>query len=280
MNKEFKNTLNVRRINEDTYQIEDDLMGSVNMYLLIGEEKALLIDSGYGDPALKELIASLTDKEVICVMSHGHVDHAMGAYLFEKSYLHSADEKVFTKYASSKALLECGLEGIGAKPRGKLRMNGYKQAIENVARKHRDLPAKIDDVKSFDLGKRKVYWVEVPGHTLGSIAFIDTKYHFAFDGDACGNGAWLFLEESSSLPDYLKSLDHYIAILRDEHICTRWTGHSKNSESLDPLMSLRDLVKDIIEKQAVGKKPGIPARFRIGKARMVIKGRIAIYVKP
>ena len=50
MEKEFRSLLAVKKIYPDTYQIVDPGIGfgGVNMYLLVGSDKALLIDSGYG----------------------------------------------------------------------------------------------------------------------------------------------------------------------------------------------------------------------------------------
>ena len=52
--------------------------GPVKMYLLIGNERALLIDSGYGKIDLKGIVARLTDKPVTLMLTHGHLDHASG----------------------------------------------------------------------------------------------------------------------------------------------------------------------------------------------------------
>ena len=54
------------------------------MYLAEGDCKAALIDTGVGVGNLRELVRSLTKKDVYVLLSHGHVDHALGAGVFEQ----------------------------------------------------------------------------------------------------------------------------------------------------------------------------------------------------
>ena len=48
------------------------------MYLVEGDEKAVLIDTGSGFGSLKAKVDSLTDKPLIVLLPHGQTDHAMG----------------------------------------------------------------------------------------------------------------------------------------------------------------------------------------------------------
>ena len=66
------------------------------MFLIVGEEKAMLIDTGYGEGNLREIVEGITDKPVMVVDTHGHFDH-IGAVdaVCEKYgvpvYIHEAD---------------------------------------------------------------------------------------------------------------------------------------------------------------------------------------------
>ena len=58
------------------------LQGSPHfVYLLIGEEKAMLIDSFYGQGDLRAFVETITDKPVIVANTHGHFDHTGGKRL-------------------------------------------------------------------------------------------------------------------------------------------------------------------------------------------------------
>ena len=76
------------KINEDTYVL-NFMGGSQNMYLLLGEEKALLIDTGWGAGNLRGLVEKLTDKPVEVILTHGHLDHSGGNGEWEKVMIHS-----------------------------------------------------------------------------------------------------------------------------------------------------------------------------------------------
>lgn len=52
--------------------------GTQFIYLLEGEKKALLTDTGYGLGHLRAFCEKLTDKEIICANTHFHPDHAAG----------------------------------------------------------------------------------------------------------------------------------------------------------------------------------------------------------
>lgn len=74
-------------------------------YLIEGNEKALLIDTGYGIGDLKGFVDTLTKKPYEVYMTHAHVDHGGGAYAFGKVHLHHRDQepfqdKLFTKDAN------------------------------------------------------------------------------------------------------------------------------------------------------------------------------------
>ena len=67
--------------------------GSENMYLLEGDEKALLIDTGYGVGNLRAFVEKLTDKPILVANTHFHPDHAAGNGEFEAVHL-SEGEKI------------------------------------------------------------------------------------------------------------------------------------------------------------------------------------------
>lgn len=68
-----------------------------NMFLIEGSKKAALIDSGVGLGNLRSYVEGLTKKDLTVLLTHGHLNHAMGAAQFNSVYMNEADEEVYHK---------------------------------------------------------------------------------------------------------------------------------------------------------------------------------------
>ena len=56
----------------------------VYLYLLEGQRKACLIDTGHGNgDNLKKVVETLTDKPVFVILTHNHEDHIGGSGWFK-----------------------------------------------------------------------------------------------------------------------------------------------------------------------------------------------------
>ena len=76
-----------KQFDEGTWFI-NFMEGSQNLYLLEGEEKALLVDTGYGTNTLAAFVKTLTDKPLLVANTHFHPDHAGGNGEFPSVMLH------------------------------------------------------------------------------------------------------------------------------------------------------------------------------------------------
>ena len=74
-----------------SYSQKCQYMSSSLITLIIGKNKALVLDTGYGISSLKEEIKKITSLPLIVIDSHGHMDHTGGNYEFDEFYIHSAD---------------------------------------------------------------------------------------------------------------------------------------------------------------------------------------------
>jgi len=225
---------------------------------------------------LKAVIKTVTDKPVVCICTHGHLDHAPGACQFEKAYIHSKDFDVYNQHTSSELIMAVGTRGLLMKPPVWMRNNpSYKKLVEIMAQKHYPQLMAIDDIKSFDLGNRTVSWRHVPGHTQGSIAVIDEKHNTAYDADACAPGAWLFLPESGRLNDYKKELESYLKFLEENKINCRYVGHTGKALDMKSLTKLIKCVQTATDKP----KKGIKVNSILGKARIVFANGSLLFCK-
>jgi hydroxyacylglutathione hydrolase len=172
-----------KEIADHTFEIGE--FDCASMFLLIGDEKAMLIDTGIGIGDLKGFITKLTDKPLLVCYTHDHADHVGGASAFDQGYTHPKSIPDFAKGG-----------GIGLSVEGRL---GYIRFI--AEREKGDYPYNLaedvtewgpcpelfplEDEQVIDLGNRKITVYECPGHTSGSITFLDENTRTLFMGDAC-----------------------------------------------------------------------------------------------
>ena len=81
------------KIGDGIYQIKYYWLGIANVYmfLIIGRERALLIDTGYSTTNVMKYVRHITAKPIIPVNTHGHFDHIGGNGVFQKVYLSEKD---------------------------------------------------------------------------------------------------------------------------------------------------------------------------------------------
>lgn len=174
-------------IADKTWLISEYLLD--NFYLLEGDDKALLIDTGAGLGPTKEEILSLTDKPLIIAATHGHGDHIGGSFLFDvPTYLHSADMSMVTPNGMLRT--DNDMRKSYALSRGKVRNpKASEKELLDLVPKHIG-PAKfitMEEGKVFELGNRSVEVIHTPGHSLGSVCFLDKKVKLLFTGDTAND---------------------------------------------------------------------------------------------
>ena len=86
------NNVVFHQLDEHTWIGTGNLMFNESLYLLEGENKAILIDAGTKIPGLKKIVESITDKPVTLVATHVHPDHTGSAINeFPELYINAAD---------------------------------------------------------------------------------------------------------------------------------------------------------------------------------------------
>lgn len=57
------------------------------MYLIKGTERAILADTCLGVGNIRSVVEGMTDLPITVLLTHGHVDHAMGMALMGTSFI-------------------------------------------------------------------------------------------------------------------------------------------------------------------------------------------------
>jgi len=137
-----------------TWQIKSD---GDYMYLVEGDDEAVLIDSGYGAGNIRAYCETLTSKPLRYVINtHYHFDHTANDAYFDCAYM-SADT------AAMATIPYPSFSGINFP---------------------RDYPVVIvSDGYTFDLGNRTLEVFEIPNHTAGGTALLDRTNRILFSGD-------------------------------------------------------------------------------------------------
>ncbi len=172
----FKKRPFVAEIAYQTYAINEHGMDA--LFLLVGTEKALLIDTGTGVVDLPALLRSLTDKPVQVVLTHGHPDHAGGMGWFDQVYAHPDDFEM---------ALNLSYETRRGYAEGMLKVNPSAPITADDTVRFEKLPQMLPlhEGDVIDLGGRKVMVFETPGHTPGGLSFLDVRERILYTGDAC-----------------------------------------------------------------------------------------------
>ena len=68
-----------------------------SLFLVEGDTRSLLIDTGIGIGDLKSFVESITSKPYDVFLTHNHRDHVGNAPLFSQVYMHPADIENFAK---------------------------------------------------------------------------------------------------------------------------------------------------------------------------------------
>jgi glyoxylase-like metal-dependent hydrolase (beta-lactamase superfamily II) len=144
------------------------------MYLVVGKEKALLIDTGNPGNISPEEIKAFTDLPLLVVNTHAHPDHSGSNNAFEKVYIHEADLESGKRYSGGNVEL---------------------------------IPIKEGYI--FDLGGKKLEVIAVPGHTPGSICLLDAQDKLLFGGDTANVETWAFIS-NVPLETYKKSMERLL----------------------------------------------------------------------
>jgi glyoxylase-like metal-dependent hydrolase (beta-lactamase superfamily II) len=177
-----------------TYRFDEG--GIVNAYLLVGETHALLIDTGVGIGDLNKVIRSITSLPLFVALSHRHADHDGGVSFYDEVYCSQDDmSKTYDK-----------LSGRFARH---LLLNGGKILNHSLAKYklvnggHNPKYSFIGEGSSFELGNRLIRVIATPGHTAGSLTFIDDKEKMMFMGDDVNPGLWLQLKGCLPISSWL-----------------------------------------------------------------------------
>ncbi len=169
------------------------------MYLIKGSREALLIDTCFGIGNIKEKVEELTDLPLKVLLTHGHVDHAMGAGLFDDVYMNHEDDTVYIAHSTRETRQGYAEANLGMQP-------GSLSEEEFVPIKDLSEIKGMHEGDIFDLGDIHAEVYSLPGHTKGTMVVLIPEERILITGDAANNALFLFDEFSLTVTEYRNNL--------------------------------------------------------------------------
>lgn len=208
----------IQRICNHLFAVEEN---GVRSYLIVGAQRALLLDTGFGAGDLRSEITRLTALPVMLVNTHADLDHIGCNAQFDTAHMHPAEYGYYRAQAGEERSVTPLWEG---------------------------------DV--IDLGGIRLEVILIPGHTPGSIALLDEENRILFSGDSIQTRNIFMFGPGRSLRAYIASMDKLLG--RHLHRFDRvYPAHGPAPVAVDVVRVLRDGAADIL----AGRVEGRPGKF-------------------
>ena len=192
-------------------------------YLVVGNERACVIDTMNGYNDLEQAVRALTYKPLTVVNTHGHPDHIFGNMFFQEAYLHPADRELARMFVEDPE---------------------YRKML---AEQGKTFPPFQDILPgdTIDLGGRTLEVFHLPGHTPGGILLLLREDRVLFTGDSINHHLWMQLDGCLTLKQFLAELDRVMFLQDRADIILH--GHAHDTDDISLMRCMRDGVKEICD---------------------------------
>lgn len=174
----LENWFTVERLDAETYAISEYRhWEQTHCYVLLGSERALLIDTGLGVSDISEAVRKLTALPVTVATTHVHWDHIGGHRHFNNILVYEAEEPwlhgrfPLPREAVLRNLLKEPCSFPDSFDAGEYEI--YQGAPSGILR----------DGDELRLGGRRFQVLHTPGHSPGHICFYEPERQYLFSGD-------------------------------------------------------------------------------------------------
>ena len=228
---------------------------AVQAFLVVGTQRAALLDTGDGMGDLVREVREVTDKPLYVLNTHGHVDHAGGnsqfplVYLSEKDFLASEDMCTYEKrkwYAETRI--------------GRFSPEHLEEAVASLIPDRPYGRVAIKEGMTFDLGGCSLEVIETPGHTAGSLCFLDGVHGLLFTGDMANASTIVYKKNQfygCTVETYHKSMEKLWKLQGyDQVVC----GHGTPLQGREQVEKLLRLTGNILDGTLAGKKDTVGIR--------------------
>lgn len=246
--------IEVTKLKENVYLMNDN--NESTGYIIIGTEKAAVIDTMNGYDNIYDVVRTVTDLPLVVINTHGHIDHVSGDYFFDEVYINQKDAEIAQHTFESRQ-------------------------YNKMKKKYNLQDAKLKWMQEgdvFDLGEITLEIYEVAGHTPGSVCILDKEDRILFTGDSINRHCWMQLEESTSLETFYESLDR-LSFLNGSYD-TILTGHAQDYDTASLYEEHKAAVKEVIDGISKEKDEDYSYFGGTCKIHQYTKGNVCIVYNP
>ena len=255
----------VRRFPHDVIMIrEADDREEVACYLVVGSRDVAVIDTGLGGGGLRAVVERLTPNRPVVLQTHLHWDHIGGSGSFPDVRAHRIE---LTTDRAGWPWEPPGAEGSDLGAEG-------PRANEPRVRAHVPDSGALQHGDRIDLGARWLDVVHVPGHSPGSVAFLDRDARLLFVGDLCYLGQMLLFVSGSDLGGFRRSLHALAAIVGD--VDAIYPAHGSSPITGEDVLAMRDGFDRVWD----GRQPDWHGAYAGHRVAIHDFGRFAFLVPP
>lgn len=208
----------VKRVSSGVWALEQEI---VRCFLIVGQQRALLLDTGAEPCDLMGMIREITPLPLVVLNTHGDGDHTANNNQFRDIHAHPNE-------------------------------------FATIRRFRPDLTSTlhpITELSAFDLGDRVLHVIETPGHTPGSICLLDRKNRILFSGDTLSYGPVFLGGDHRDIHTYRETL---VKLMTMGGFDTIYPCHSTCPVSLSVISALLAAVDGALDGSIAPEPSDIP----------------------
>lgn len=233
------------KVSDTLYALEQRMGeggGLVRCFLILGSEKALLLDCGIVPDDLAGLVRTITDLPLMVGLTHADYDHIVNAEQFPELYAHDEDAHMVIHHFPALA----------------------------------DHVHSLNDGDQIDLGGTLLDILHIPGHTQGSLAYLNRQEGYAIVGDSVDYAPVYMFGANRSFARYVASLKRLQATGGFDRI---YTCHGELCIPASAVAEELLVCDGILDGSITPKDPDAPHVKNSG-AKLYERGNSAIYYAP